>query len=80
MKLEKTKLFFLGFLDGLRRFSHLIAGIVNLILLVVVYFLGVGVVAIISKIFGKHFLGLKNSSWASRKLKTEKMENYYRTF
>ena len=53
--------------------GKLISGIVNSILLSIVYFVGVGIVSISMKLFGKHFLELKkkmlNQTGMSIKLK-----------
>lgn len=74
--------FFRGFRQGFRNFSHVITDIVNFVFLFLVYFIGVGVVSIISKLLGKHFMDLKNngSSWVERKLKKRPIEEYYRLF
>ena len=80
--MNKAIIFFKGFRQGFKNFSHLITDIVNFILLFIVYFTGVGIVAIVSKLFGKHFMDLKfsGSSWVERKLKKKPMEEYYRLF
>lgn len=81
----KLKLFFLGFKDGFQDFGHLIAIVVNYILLSLVYVVGVGVTAGVAKIIGKHFLDLKvpnekKSYWTDLNLGKEEIENYYRQF
>jgi len=64
--------------------SKLISGIVNFILLSIVYFIGVGLVSISAKIFRKHFLELKrqnkSSNWDEHKVTKQPLEKYYRTF
>jgi len=64
--------------------SKLISGIVNFILLSIVYFIGVGLVSISAKIFRKHFLELKrqnkSSNWHEHKVTKQPLEKYYRTF
>ena len=64
--------------------GKVMSGIVNFILLAVVYFIGVGVVSIIMKLFGKHFLELKKqnkkSNWTEHKVTKQPIEDYYRTF
>ena len=64
--------------------SKLISGIVNFVLLSMVYFVGIGIVSISAKIFGKHFLQLKRqnkqSNWHEHKLTKQPLEQYYRTF
>ena len=64
--------------------GKVVSSIVNFILLFVVYFIGVGLVSIAMKIFGKHFLELKKqnrkSNWHEHKITKEPIEKYYRTF
>ena len=64
--------------------SKFMASVVNLVLLFVVYFIGIGIVSIISKLSGKHFLNLKiqnkTSDWHNHKVKKEPIEKYYRMF
>jgi hypothetical protein len=61
-----------------------IFAIVSFVLLLLVYILGIGPVSIISKIFGRHFLELKNqykkSNWHDHNVTKEPIKNYYRTF
>ena len=63
-------------------FGHLMGNIVNFILLLPVYFLGVGITSIIAKLLGKHFLSTKkgNSTWTKHLVKTQKIDEYYRMF
>ena len=46
--------------------------------------IGIGIVAIIGKSFGKHFLDIKkqnkNSNWQDHKVTKQPLEKYYRTF
>ena len=51
--------FLSGFKEGFQSFGHGVAGIVNVVLLAIVYFLGIGVVSVIGKIVRKEFLQLK---------------------
>lgn len=61
-----------------------ISSVVNLVLLFIVYFIGIGIVSIIMKLFGKHFLELKkqnkSSNWQEHKITKQPLEQYYRTF
>ena len=74
--------------EGIKRvlepFSKVMSSIINFILLSVAYFIGIGVVSMIAKIFGKHFLDIKTrnrkSNWQAHKLEKEPLEKYYRTF
>ena len=71
------------FYAGFREYGHDVASIVNFILLLLVYIVGVGPVSIIAKIFKKHFLDLKfkhsNSKWVARK-PVESIDEHYRQF
>ncbi len=80
--MDKLKTFFAGFWKGFRNFSHVITDVVNFILLFAVYAVGVGIVSIIAKLLGKHFMDLKSSgsSWVIRNLKKRPVEEYYRMF
>ena len=81
--MSKLKAFVGGFREGFKEFSTLIINIVNLILLSIVYFIGVGMIAIVSKIARKRFLELKydnKSSWKIRNLSKRPVEEYYRSF
>ena len=70
-----------SFLEPISKFM---SNIVNFILLSLVYFIGIGSVSIVMKLFGKHFLEIgknkKKSNWHAHKLEKEPLENYYRTF
>lgn len=63
--------------------GKIISSIVNFILLGIVYFVGIGITSIIFKLFGKHFLDLKNnkaSYWEERNLSKEPIEKYHRMY
>jgi len=64
--------------------AKFISTIVNCILLSLVYFVGIGIVSLVMKLFGKHFLKLKKqnrmSNWDDHELTKQPLENYYRTF
>ena len=77
------RLFFAGFKEGMHLFGQNIAILINTILLVVVYIIGVGPTSIIAKISGKRFLEMKqgkDSYWKPLNLKKRQMEEYYRQF
>ena len=57
--MKKVKQFFKNFRIGFKEFGLDITRVVNVILLTVVYFIGVGITALFAKIFRKHFLDLK---------------------
>ena len=64
--------------------TKIISNIVNFILLFIVYFIGIGLVSVFMKLFGKHFLELKRknktSNWQVHKVTKQSLEDYYRTF
>jgi len=80
--MNKLIIFLKGLRQGFRNFSHLLTDVVNFVLLLIVYLIGIGIVSIISKLFGKRYLDLKSngSSWVVRKLKKKPIEEYYRLF
>lgn len=74
--------FLKGFRDGFRVFSGSVAYAVNILVLIVVYFVGIGVTAVFSRIFRKRFLpiGKKGNYWVKRNLGKQKLDYYKRTF
>ena len=68
----------------LEALGKLISSIVNFMLLFSVYFVGIGIVSISMKLFGKNFLELKKknakSNWHEHKVAQQPLESYYRTF
>jgi len=79
------KQFFNGFKRGSIDFGYNLAQIINLILLSIVYFVGVGITSMIAKLFRKRFLDTKVSAkrktyWEELNLKKKPMEKYYRQF
>ena len=78
--------FFGGCKQGMHLFGQNIALIVNTLLLLVVYLIGVGLTSIIARIAGKRFLDMKlkkgnhDSYWKGLDLKGEKLDDYYRQF
>ena len=73
-----------GFKDGFTGFGHTVSGAVNTILLTMVYFMGVGLVSIVSKLSGKRFLDLsykdKQSYYVTVEKGGGKAEDYLRQF
>ncbi len=69
---------------ALEPISKVMDGIVNFALLSIAYFIGIGIVSLAAKIFGKHFLDIKKhnkkSNWQAHKIEKEPLEKYYRTF
>jgi hypothetical protein len=79
------KNFFSGFGEGFKEFGENVALIVNSLLLSVVYIIGVGLTSLVSKLFKKSFLDMKQSKksktyWSNLNLKKRPDEEYYRQF
>jgi hypothetical protein len=75
--------FIKGFGLGMKSFGGLVAVIVNSVLLIFVYFIGVGLTWLVARLSGKRFLEMgrkKGSYWSTLNLKKESMERYYRQF
>jgi len=79
-----VKKIFSLFKNFLMKFSEFITSIINFIILVPVFFIGIGLTSLFSKIVRKHFLNLrikeKESYWLDKNLTTQKLEKYYRMF
>ena len=74
-----------GFQKGMNAFGQCIAIIINSVLLTLVYFIGIGITAIICKIFRKQFLDLKPDKnaityWSDIDLKKRPIKEHYRQF
>lgn len=81
--MKNENLFVKGFKLGFKNFGHNVTKIVNFILLVPVYFIGVGLTSIIAKLSKKKFLDLNmkgKTYWKEKKLEKQPVENYYRQF
>ncbi len=81
--MAKIKKIFDEFMEGSKMFGELILAIINLILLSVVYFIGVGLTSIVARISGKRFIDnrpSKKSYWRELNLTTRPFEEYYRQF
>lgn len=83
--MKSIKIFFKGFLQGFKNFGYNISIIINSILLLAVYLIGVGITAIFAKIFRKKFLDMELSDdrktyWSELNLEKKPTEEYYRQF
>lgn len=81
--MKKKNLFVKGFKTGFKNFGYKVTNIVNFILILIVYAIGVGTTSIIAKLSGKKFLELKpkgKTYWKERNLKKQPLETYYRQF
>tara|TARA_Y100000034_G_C6837309_1_gene378500 strand:- start:62 stop:298 length:237 start_codon:yes stop_codon:yes gene_type:complete len=77
------KTFFRGFGKGMKEFGQTISTVINTILLLPVYFVGVGFTSIFARILKKRFLETKmskDSYWSELNLKKKEMKEYYRQF
>ncbi len=85
VEMSNVSSFFKGLKQGMILFGHTIAGIINAILLSIVYVMGVGVTSIIAKLCKKHFLELKpkkevKTYWDNLDIKTKTKQDYLRQF
>lgn len=69
----------------MKKVGFFVSKVVNTILLVVVYFIGVGPTSLIARIFKKKFLDLEickaaDSYWTELDLNSKKKEDYLRQF
>jgi large-conductance mechanosensitive channel len=81
--MEKIKLFFKGFHEGFKSFGLVISTIVNFLLLMIVYFVGVGLTSVFGKAFKKEFLDMKKRNktyWEPRKSKKLTIKEIKRMF
>ena len=83
--MNKFTLFFKGFKIGMKNFESNISIIVNSFLLLLVYFIGVGVTSIFLRIFNKSLIqkNIPNNSktyWGELNLKKNPFDEYYRQF
>ena len=70
---------------GIKKLNTAIGRFLNAAILTVVYFAGIGIPAIIAKLFRKHFLDLKTSNriqtyWSDLNVGDEPRDEYYRQF
>lgn len=84
-KKEKNYSFLKGIKEGFKDLPLAINNIINTILLTILYFIGIGPIAIVMKLGKKRLLLTykekeKNSYWLDYNLTKEKEENYYRQF
>ena len=75
----------MGLKSGFNDFGHNLTLVVNCLLLLAVYIVGVGTTAFVAKLTGKHFLPIKrpkqqDSYWEKLDLRTKPADDYYRQF
>ena len=73
------------FRRGLRCPHNIVANSFNVVLLTVVYVVGIGFTSVAAKLFGKHFLVLRNdkskqSYWGNSSITLKPLDHYYRQF
>lgn len=78
-------IFLSGVQEGMKFFGERTGALVNAALLTIVYFFGIGMTNILSRVFGKKFLELniesaRKSYWVNIGEKPEKIHRYYRQF
>ena len=81
--MKNENLFVKGFLTGFKNFGYKITRLVNFVLLLLVYFIGVGSTSLVSKLSKKKFLDLKQKGetyWKERDLGKQTLDKYYRQF
>jgi len=69
----------------MKQYGEKITAVVNTMLLLLVYIVGVGVTSLIARIFRKHFLERKTSKkkasyWSDLNIKKQEREKYYKQF
>lgn len=77
------KNFIKGFKKGFKNFGTSVTNVVNFIILLIVYILGIGLSAIVARVVGKKFLDLshnKDSYWVTTPIGTEDKDEYYRMY
>lgn len=79
------KEFFGGLSHGMKDFGHTLSTLINSVLLLLVYLIGVGITSLTAKLSKKHFLEKKPSKeaktyWSDLSLKKKPLEEYYRQF
>jgi len=87
IKMKGLRQFLAGLKKGAISFGRNTSLIVNTALLALVYFLGVGIAAVIAKICGKHFLEMRLSKlskdhtyWSDLNLRKKPAAEHYRQF
>jgi hypothetical protein len=75
--------FFTGFREGFTAFGHRVNSVVTVIVLVPVYFVGIGLTAVLGRVTRKKFLVLKpegSSYWLKVEEKEDNIDNCRRSF
>ena len=76
--------FFSGFKKGMKHFGNCLTIIINSILLLVVYAIGVGITSLVAKLVRKHFLNTKPTKektyWTDLNLNKKAKAEHYKQF
>jgi len=77
--------FIAGFRSGLKSYGHTISILINTVLLLVTYLVGVGITSIVARLVGKKFLDNKKKPrqqtfWIKTTMGTGSKKDYYRQF
>lgn len=83
--MNQAQLFLKSVGKGMKQFGENITALINTLLLLMVYFIGVGVTALIARFIRKQFLDQKTSKeaksyWSDLHITTEEQKKYYRQF
>lgn len=82
--MKTTKMFLKGLARGLTHTGHTITGIINTVLLLIIYFIGVGTAAIITKLAKQELIALEKKNTATyyndKKIETENIQEYYKQY
>lgn len=82
---KKIKPWLVSFKRGMNFFGQIISNLINSILLLIVYVIGVGITSIVAKTFKKKFLNMRldfkaETYWEELGLSKRPIEEYYRQF
>ena len=74
-----------GYIEGFKAFGQKISSAVNIVLLAIAYFIGIGITFLVSRAGRKRYLDLrtdtrKPSYWSTHRLERRPIDEYYRQF
>lgn len=83
--MNQFRQFLKGFIKGFKDFGENMADLINMLILLLVYVLGVGLSALLVRFLRKDLLDrapslAKKTYWVPLDLKQNEVENYYRQF
>lgn len=84
MVVKKTRLFLDGFRHGFKSFGMIVTNIVNTVLLLLIYFVGVGFAALITRITSQKLMSVEkkktNSYYKVNKTEKQNIEDFYKQY